>query len=135
MENKMGQLKHQQITDKVIGAFYAVYNELGFGFLESVYENALMMALGEAGLRVKQQAPIPVYFHGQQVGDFRCDILVEDCVILELKSVKQISAEHEAQTLNYLRATDVEVALILNFGEHPDIKRRVFDNDRKRSRG
>ncbi|MCX6030770.1 MAG: GxxExxY protein [Chloroflexi bacterium] len=132
MEKNPGHLKHAELTEKVIKIFYQVYNELGFGFLESVCENAMAIALIEAGIRVRQQVPIPVYFRGQQVGDFRCDLLVEDKVILELKAVKAITPEHHAQALNYLRATEVEVALILNFGERPDFKRLVFDNDRKR---
>ena len=84
-------------------------------------------------MRVVQQAPIPVYFRGRQVGDYRCDLLVEDKVILELKAVKAITPEHQTQVLHYLRATEIEVALILNFGEKPDFKRQVFDNDRKKT--
>jgi GxxExxY protein len=127
-------MKHAELTDKIIGVFYAVYNELGFGFLESVYENALVIALSEAGIRVAQQAAIPVYFHGRAVGDFRCDLLVEDKVILEIKAAKEIAPEHIAQTLNYLKATDIEVALVLNFGEAALFKRLIFDNPRKRQR-
>ena len=89
----------------------------------------------EAGMRVVQQAPIPVCFRGRQAGDYRCDLLVEDKVILELKAVKAITQEHQAQALHYLRATEIEVALILNFGEKPDFKRQVFDNARKNLRG
>jgi GxxExxY protein len=132
MEKNFGQLKHAELTDKILKIFYQVYNELGFGFLESVYENATAIALIEAGMRVRQQVPILVYFHGHQVGDFRCDLLVEDEVFLEIKAVKAIAPEHVAQVLNYLRATEIEVALILNFGERPDFKRLVFDNVRKR---
>ena len=127
-------MRYAELTEKIIGLFYQVYNELGFGFLESVYENALAIALAEAGLAVAQQAPIPVFFRGRQVGDFRCDLLVEQKVILELKAVREIAPEHVAQALNYLRATEVEVALILNFGEKPAFKRLVFDNERKRPR-
>lgn len=134
MERNTGHLKHSELTERIIGVFYAVYNELGCGFLESVYENAMAIALTEAGLAVRQQAPIPVYFHGQLVGDFKCDLLVEGCVILELKAVRDIAPEHIAQTLNYLRATEVEVALILNFGEKAAFKRLVFDNERKKQR-
>jgi len=132
MEKNLGVIKHAELTEKILKVFYQVYNELGFGFLESVYENALAIALIEAGLKVRQQVSIPVYFRGHQVGDFRCDLLVEDKVILEIKAVKTIGPEHQAQTLNYLRATDVEVALILNFGERPEFKRLAFDNARKR---
>ena len=111
-----------------------MYNEPGFGFLESVYENALAIALAEAGLSAEQQAPIPVFFRGRPVGDFRCDLRVEQSVILELKAVREIAPEHVVQVLNYLRATQVEVALILNFGEKAAFKRLVFDNERKRQR-
>jgi GxxExxY protein len=135
MEKNLGVIKHAELTEKIIKIFYQVYNELGFGFLESVYENALAIALIEAGVKVRQQVPIPVYFRGHQVGDFRCDLLVEDKVILEIKAVKAITPEHHAQALNYLRATEVEVALILNFGERPDFKRLVFDNSRKKLPG
>lgn len=135
MEKNFGQLKHAELTDKILKIFYQVYNELGFGFLESVYENATAIALIEAGMRVRQQVPIPVYFRGHQVGDFRCDLLVEDEIFLEIKAVKAIAPEHVAQVLNYLRATEIEVALILNFGERPDFKRLIFDNARKRLPG
>jgi GxxExxY protein len=127
-------LKHAALTERIIKIFYQVFNELGFGFLEAVYENAMAIALIEAGMRVVQQSSIPVYFRGRQVGDYRCDLLVEDRVILELKAVKAITPEHQAQVLNYLRATEVEVALIFNFGEKPQFKRLVFDNDRKKTR-
>jgi GxxExxY protein len=128
-------MRHADLTDKIIGVFYGVYNELGFGFLESVYENALAIALNAAGLNVAQQSPIPVYFRGRTVGDFCCDLLVERKVILELKAVRDIAPEHIAQTLHYLRATDIEVALVLNFGEKPAFKRLLFDNERKKQRG
>jgi GxxExxY protein len=131
MDGYRDRLKHAALTEKILGIFYEVYNELGFGFLESVYENALAMALTEAGLSVVQQAPIPVYYRGSLVGDFRCDLLVEKSVILELKAVREIASEHVAQALNYLKATDVEVALLLNFGAKPTFKRLVFDNERK----
>ena len=133
MEKVPEHLKHAALTERIIRIFYQVYNELGFGFLEAVYENATAIALVEAGIKAVQQAPIPVYFRGRQVGDYRCDLLVEDKVILELKAVKAITPEHQAQALHYLRATEIEVALILNFGERPDFKRLVFDNDRKRA--
>ncbi len=135
MEKNADHLKHAALTERIIKIFYQVYNELGFGFLEAVYENAMAIALIEAGIKVVQQVPIPVYFRGRQVGDYRCDLLVEDKVILEFKAVKAITAEHQAQALHYLRATEVEVALILNFGEKPEFKRQVFDNDRKKLRG
>lgn len=134
MEKAPDHLKHAALTEKVIKIFYQVYNELGFGFLESVYENVLAIALAEAGIEVVPQVPISVYFRGRQVGEYRCDLLVEGKIILEIKAVKAITPEHQAQALHYLRATEVEVALILNFGEKPDFKRLIFDNDRKRTR-
>ena len=125
-------LKHKELTEVIIGTFYEVYNELGFGFLESVYENALVIALTEKGLKVEQQIPIPVWFRGQRVGDFVADLLVENTVILELKAVRAIDEAHKAQLLNYLRATEIEIGLLLNFGQSAEFKRLAFDNHRKK---
>jgi GxxExxY protein len=125
-------LKHKELTEVIIGTFYEVYNELGFGFLESVYENALVIALSEKGLKVEQQIPIPVWFRGQRVGDFVADLLVENTVILELKAVRTIDDAHKAQLLNYLRATEIEIGLLLNFGQSAEFKRLAFDNHRKK---
>lgn len=125
-------LKHKDLTDKILKLFHDVYNELGFGFLESVYENALAIASIEAGIAVERQTAVPVYFRGRQVGDFRCDLLIEGKVILELKAARGITPEHVAQTVNYLRATPIEVALILNFAEKPSFKRLAFDDTRKK---
>jgi hypothetical protein len=128
----LAALKHQEITDKILHAFFkVVYPQLGYGFLEKVYENAMVIALREAGLRVQQQVRIPVYFHGHLVGEYFADLLVEEAVIVELKSVSQLSREHEAQLLNYLRATPYEVGLLLNFGPRPDFCRLAFDNEWK----
>ena len=124
--------KHRDLTQKIIGVFYQVYNELGHGFLESVYENAMAIALREAGVPAAQQAPITVRFRGQIVGDFRADLLVEGAVVVELKAASGIDPAHEAQLLNYLRATEIEVGLLLNFGPKPQFKRLVFDNERKK---
>jgi GxxExxY protein len=128
------KIKHADITEEIIEAFYAVYNELGYGFLESVYENAMVIVLRQVGLRVEQQVAIPVFFRGQIVGDYRCDLLVEGKVLIELKAVKEIAPEHVSQTLNYLKATEIEVAMILNFVEKPVCKRLLFDNARKNRR-
>ena len=125
--------KNSELTEKIIGAFYAVYNELGFGFSERVYENALAISLCKLELDVEQQAPITVYFADQIVGEFLADLLIQGKVILELKSVKTLTDQHEAQLFNYLKATRVEVGLLLNFGPKAEFKRRVFDNDRKGS--
>jgi GxxExxY protein len=123
--------KHQDLTKKIIGLFYEVYNELGHGFLESVYAQAMVIALMEAGLGAVTQVPTAVYFRGRQVGDFKCDILVNNSVLLELKAAKGLDPAHEAQLLNYLRATDIEVGLLMNFGTKPEFKRLAFDNERK----
>ncbi|MEW5938900.1 MAG: GxxExxY protein [Chloroflexota bacterium] len=125
-------LKHKDITDKILHAFFkVVYPQLGYGFLEKVYENAMVIALTALGLKVQQQVKITVYFQGQIVGDYVADLLVNDLVIVELKAVNRLLLEHEAQLLNYLRATPYEVGLLLNFGPKPTFVRRAYDNDRK----
>ena len=124
-------MKHEGTTEKIIGVFYDVYNELGHGFLESVYEESMAIALREAGHQVIQQAPISVHFRGQVVGDFRADLLVNNEVIVELKAARAIESAHEAQLMNYLRATRIEVGLLMNFGPKAEFKRFIFDNDRK----
>jgi GxxExxY protein len=129
-----GSLKHGEITEKVIGVFYDVYNELGFGFLEIVYHRAMLVALERAGLSAESKVPLPVFFRGQPVGDFEADIVVEPAVILELKAADDFHPAHDAQLLNYLKASTAEVGLLLNFGPKPRFKRLVFDNERKRSR-
>jgi GxxExxY protein len=123
--------KHGDITQKIIRVFYGVYNELGHGFLESVYEKSLEVALNSMGLKVRRQIEIPVWFRGHQVGDFSADMLVEGCVLIELKAARALDSAHNAQLLNYLRATEIEVGLLLNFGLKPDFKRLIFDNPRK----
>ena len=124
-------LKHGLITDQILRVFYDVYNELGHGFLESVYHRSLVLALQSVGLNVCSRVVIPVWFRGSQVGHFEADILVEGCVLLELKAARMLESSHRAQLLNYLRATDVEVGLLLNFGEKPEFKRLIFDNRKK----
>lgn len=124
-------MKHKETTEKIIGVFYDVYNELGNGFLESVYEASMAIALHEAGQHVIQQAPIAVYFRGQLVGDFRADLLVNNEVIIELKAARAIESAHEAELMNYLRTTRIEVGLLMNFGPKAEFKRFIFDNDRK----
>ncbi|MFQ6101988.1 MAG: GxxExxY protein [Anaerolineae bacterium] len=125
--------KHSDLTEKIIGAFFTVYGRLGYGFSEKVYENALVLELRKLGLEVEQQKRITVYYDGQVVGEYLADIVVEGIVIVELKAVRQLSKEHEAQLLNYLKATMVEVGLLLNFGPKAEFKRKVYDNDRKGS--
>jgi GxxExxY protein len=132
MENAKVELKHREVTDKILHAFFKiVYPQLGYGFLEKVYENALVFALTSLGLKVEQQVKIAVYFQGNVVGEYFADLLVEDKVIVELKAVSRLLLEHEAQLLNYLRATPYEVGLLLNFGPKPDFRRKAFDNSRK----
>ncbi len=125
------QFLHSDLTQEIIGTFYEVYNELGHGFLESVYENSLALALRAKGLKVHQQIAVPVWFRGSQVGDFTADLLIDRLVLLELKVAKNIDQAHIAQLLNYLKATTIEVGLVLNFGQRPEFKRVVFGNDRK----
>ena len=127
----MVALKHAELTDQVIAAFFAVYNTLGYGFLEKVYENAMVIELGRRGVVVLAQAPITVFYHGQAVGEYFADLLVADKVIVELKAVKALAQEHEAQLLHYLRATRIEVGLLLNFGPEPTFQRRAYDNPYK----
>ena len=127
-------LKHEQLTQRIIGVFYDVYNELGYGFLESVYEESLVIALRETGLAVDRQVPVPVWFRGQKVGEFRADVLVENNVLLELKSSRTLEPAHEAQLLHYLKSTDVDIGLLLNFGIRPQFRRLLFDNERKKIR-
>ena len=127
-------LVHSELTEKIIGVFYEVYNELGHGFLESVYEQALAVAFAEHQIFFERQIAIPVWFRAHQVGDFRADLLVENKVILELKAGRAIEAAWEKQLLNYLRATQIEVGLLLNFGPAPQFRRLVFENERKKIR-
>ena len=129
-ENDSG-LKHRELTNKIIGIFYEVYNELGHGFLESVYETAFEMALISSGVPVLRQIEVPVWFRGKKIGDFTADMLVDKRVLLELKAGQALSKAHEAQLLNYLRATRIEVGILFNFGMKPEFKRMAFDNSRK----
>lgn len=127
-------LKHSEITDKILHVFYKrVYPALGYGFLERIYGNAMVISLQSEGFRVEAESPIQVYFEGTLIGEYFADLLVEDKVIVELKAVNFLLKEHEAQLLNYLRATRYEVGLLLNFGPKPDMRRMVFNNERKQS--
>lgn len=126
--------KHSETTNQIIKAFYAVYNTLGYGFLEKVYRNAMALELGQAGLTATIEAPIRVYYHNQVVGEYYADLLIAEAVIVELKATRQLGREHEAQLLNYLKATPYEIGLLLNFGPKPEIKRKAFDNANKGSR-
>jgi GxxExxY protein len=123
--------KHGELTDQIIGAFFEVYNSLGYGFLEKVYEYALAHRLQQQGLAVAQQVPLNVYFDGVIVGQYFADVMVNDLVILELKATDAIADAHTAQLRNYLRATTCEVGLLLNFGPKAEFVRQVMDNTRK----
>lgn len=125
---------YQDVTDKIIKAFYTVYNTLGYGFLEKVYENALLLELQKSGLQCSSQSKIEVFYDGVSVGLYFADIIVDDIVIIELKAQEGLREEHEAQLLNYLRATDIEVGLLLNFGTKPEFKRKIFSNTIKKNR-
>jgi GxxExxY protein len=127
------ETKFTNLTRKIIGAFYTVYNTLGYGFLEKVYENALAIELRNLDLSVEQQKPITVYYASQPVGEYFADIVVNNVVILELKAMKQLTVEHEAQLLNYLKAKSLEVGLLFNFGPQPEFKRKAYTNTRKRA--
>lgn len=130
----MVELKYQELTYQIIGVFYDVYNELGHGFLESVYQRSLGLALESAGVKTRSPVKIPVWFRGQHVGQFEGDMLVEDLILLELKVAQCLNRSHYSQLLNYLRATDIEVGLLLNFGLKPEFKRLILDNASKTNR-
>jgi GxxExxY protein len=127
-------LKHSELTEKIIGVFYDVYNELGHGFLESTYAEALVVTLEESGLTTAREVPVPVWFRGRRVGQYYADLIVDGVVLIELKAARALDSAHEAQLLHYLRATEVEVGLLLNFGLRPQFRRLLFDNDRKKIR-
>jgi GxxExxY protein len=127
----MENLLHENITEQIIKTYYEVYNELGYGFLERVYQNAMILELKNKGLNVESQKMIKVHYKGLLVGDYFADIIVENLVILELKASEVLVHENELQLLNYLRATDIEVGLLLNFGKKAEFRRKIFTNDRK----
>ncbi len=124
---------HSDVTDGILKAFYKVYNSLGYGFLEKVYENALLIELAKSGFPVVQQHPIQVFYEKQQVGEYFADLMVNNLVVLELKTSEQLRQEHVAQLTNYLKATQKEVGLLLNFGPKPEFKRVVFTNSFQKS--
>lgn len=124
-------LLHKDLTDIIIKSFYNVYNKLGYGFLEKVYENAMIIELSESGLSCEKQKHIDVFYKNKNVGQYFADILVNDLIILELKAMESICLEHEAQLINYLKATKCEVGLLLNFGKIPQFKRKIYMNEFK----
>lgn len=123
--------KHSTLTEKVIKAFFKVYNELFYGFLEKVYESALTHEIRKINLKVSTQHPLEVFYDNQKMGHYFADLLVEDVLIIELKAASNLAPENEAQLVNYLKASNLEVGLLLNFGKTPQFKRKVFTNDRK----
>ncbi len=122
---------YEELTSKIIGAFYQVNDLLGFGFLEKVYENSMYIELKRAGLKVEKQKNIKVFYRGRDVGDYYAELIVSDLVIVELKAAESLCEEHEAQLINYLKATNIEVGLLFNFGRKAEFKRKIFTNDRK----
>ena len=131
MNTDFQNFKHRILTDQIIKIFYKIYNTLGYGFLEKVYENAMIIEFGREGIPAVAQFPIKVFYENKVIGEYYADILADDRVIVEIKATRTLALEHEAQLLNYLKATDVEVGLLLNFGPKPEIKRKVLDNFRK----
>jgi len=123
--------KHSDITGIIIKAFYNVYNQLGYGFLEKVYENALLIELKKFNLECVAQKPVEVFYDELKVGFYIADIIVNNAVIIEVKAAEALCEEHEAQLTNYLRATDIEVGLLLNFGKKAELKRKVFSEEYK----
>jgi GxxExxY protein len=124
-------LLHKELTDQILNVFYEVYNELGYGFLEKVYQNAMYYELKDRGFEVVTQKRLPVQYKGREVGEYFSDIIVNDVVILELKACASISEEHELQLLNYLKASSIEIGFVLNFGKDPEFSRKIFSNERK----
>jgi GxxExxY protein len=127
-------LKHHELTEKLIGIFYGIYYELGHGFLESVYEQGFSVALAESSTLSQRQIAMPVFFHGQKISDFGADLLIDGKVIVELKTGREIEPAWEKQLLNYLRATQIEVGMLFNFGPSAQFRRYVFETERKTPR-
>src|SRR5260370_16118796 len=125
--------KHQELTQVILGVFFEVYNERGCGFLESVYQEAMLVALRQKGAMVEGRSPLPVWFRGERIGDFRADLIVGNAVIVELNAGRDLEPGHDAQFLNYLRACELEVRLLLNFGPAAKIYRLVFANEKKKN--
>lgn len=123
--------KHAELTEQIIGVFYEVYKDLGIGFLERVYQEAMALVLRNKGIEVLCEVPVPVWFRGKKIGAYEADLVMGGVVLVELKAVKALDSSHEAQMLNYLRSTEIEVGLLLNFGARPQVRRFAFENERK----
>lgn len=128
----MANFLHKNLSDVILKIYYEVFNELGYGFLEKVYQNAMYLELKSKGYKVEAQKQIKVYYKNQVVGEYYADLIVEDSITLELKACECLMDEHKAQLLNYLKATDIEIGLLLNFGTTPEFKRLIYTNDRKK---
>jgi GxxExxY protein len=124
--------KHSDWTEQIIGVFYEVYNELGSGFLENVYEEAMAVVLKDRNFDFQRQVAVPVWFRGKKIGSYEADLVIAGQVLIELKACKSLDPTHEAQLLNYLRSTEIEVGLLLNFGPRPQVRRFAYENDRKK---
>ena len=125
--------RHSEVTGKILGAFFELHKELGLGFSEKIYESALEVLLTEVGLFVEKQKDIFVYFHGRIIGEYKADMIINGVVLLEIKSVEKLIDAHDAQLLNYLKSTEIEVGLLLNFGRQAEFRRKIYDNPRKGS--
>ena len=130
----MNYMPHYEVTDKIINAFYKVYNTLGYGFLERVYENAMIIELRKMGCTVSKQKKIEVFYDSIRVGEYFADLLVNESVIVELKAMEVLNRECDAQLINYLKASNVEIGILLNFGLNAKFKRKIFSNNKKNPR-
>ena len=128
----MKNYPHQELTKSIIGIYYDVYNELGYGFLEKVYHRAMIIELNKNGYEVEHEKKIEVFYKNEVVGTYIPDLIINKSVILELKCVEYLIEAHENQLINYLKATDCEVGLVLNFGKDPQFRRKIFTNDLKK---
>jgi GxxExxY protein len=128
----MANFLHKSLSDSILKVYYEVYNELGYGFLEKVYQNAMYFELKAQGYKVEAQKQIKVYYKSQIVGEYYADLIIDDLIIIELKACECLMDEHQAQLLNYLKATKVEIGMLLNFGTTPEFKRLIYTNDRKK---
>ena len=122
----MVAMKHKKLSEAIIAAAYNVHNELGHGFLEKVYKNALAIDMQETGIKCDIEVPLKVFYHEKAVGDYCADMIVDDKIIVEIKAVSRLAGVHEVQLVNYLKATGINVGLLINFGQSVEIKRRVF---------
>jgi GxxExxY protein len=127
----MTNFLHKSLSDSILKTYYEVYNELGYGFLEKVYQNAMYLELKSQGFKIEAQKQIKVFYKSQVVGEYYADLIIDDSIILELKACECLMDEHQAQLLNYLKATKVEIGILLNFGTTPEFKRLIYTNDRK----